>query len=433
MKKKCMALMTVLVMVLFLGIPAKAENSSSETRNSVAVVYSSFDTTEGASIGWGWGSGFFVGKTDKDPEYLVTNHHVIGEYFKNGEGELFEKKIDNKVVKGRAIIKVFFNSKDYVEAYVVDYDASKDLVLLRLDEPTNRRRALKLCEPNDSMVGDPVYAVGYPGLAENIFKKATSNWSEKDASVTGGTVSRFLTTSGTGVRLLQTDAEIKHGNSGGPLVDKNGVAIGVSCEVVSSTAIKDTGLEIENVYYGINMQELTPMLRLHDVEFELVSRSMFGPILYFGIAVIAIIIVIAVIAVVLLRRKNRKQMASGRMNDRHPGEAEHPVPRVPVIRSLSPQHKGMRVSLKGRQAIIGRDRLTCAIAYSDDTAGVSEKHCSISWEEKTGDFILTDLKSTYGTFLQTGQKLEVGIAYRLKPGDSFYLGESKNMLRVEME
>lgn len=54
------------------------------------------------------------------------------------------------------------------------------------------------------------------------------------------------------------------------------------------------------------------------------------------------------------------------------------------------------------------------------------------WDGRTGEFLLTDLKSTYGTFLATGQKLTPGVACRLKAGDTFYLGEQSNALRVEL-
>lgn len=444
MRKKIVGFMVLLMMLLCLNVPVQADtndNFSSEVRNSVAVIYSSFDTKEGiAAKDWGWGTGFFVGETDKNPEYLVTNHHVVKGYLEAGKGEYLDSyKIDDKTtVQGRAIIKVYFNSKDYVEAYVVDFDKSKDLALLRLDEPTDRRSALKICEPTESMVGDSVYAVGYPGLADNVFKQATSSWSEKDASVTGGTVSRLLTTSGTGVRLVQTDAVIRHGNSGGPLVNKNGAALGVCCSIVSSTSFQNAGvIETENVFYGVSMRELIPMLNLHDVPYELVKPT--NIIVYICIAVIVVTVILAVIAVLLLKRKNKKPApVKGKKNKKASAGAEIPVPpapdpQTPVIRSLLPQHNGMCVSVRRRQVMIGRDTSTCAIAYADDTAGVSEKHCSVHWEEATGDFILTDLKSTYGTYLQTGQKLEAGVAYRLRPGDSFYLGESKNMLRVEME
>nr|MCR4923432.1 FHA domain-containing protein [Lachnospiraceae bacterium] len=98
---------------------------------------------------------------------------------------------------------------------------------------------------------------------------------------------------------------------------------------------------------------------------------------------------------------------------------------------LAVQHNGEKVTLKGRQILVGRDA-SANIRYKEGTPGISGRHCTLSYEESTGDFLLTDLKSTYGTYLSNGQKLQPGQVYRLKAGDSFYLGEKSNELRVEL-
>ena len=105
---------------------------------------------------------------------------------------------------------------------------------------------------------------------------------------------------------------------------------------------------------------------------------------------------------------------------------------TPSVRSLSEQHGGMRVAITGAQLLIGRDKATCQIVFRDGTPGVSTRHCSVSYDRATGEFVLTDLRSTYGTYLVNGTKLVAGMAYRLKSGDSFYLGDRANMMRVEL-
>ncbi len=46
---------------------------------------------------------------------------------------------------------------------------------------------------------------------------------------------------------------------------------------------------------------------------------------------------------------------------------------------------------------------------------------------------MTDLSSTYGTYLQNGQKLMPNTPYHIHSGDQFYLGERANMLQVNVE
>ena len=110
-----------------------------------------------------------------------------------------------------------------------------------------------------------------------------------------------------------------------------------------------------------------------------------------------------------------------------PVQPQAPAKR-PVVRSML----GMQANLSAGQILIGRSQ-DCAIVFQEGTPGISGRHCSFSFEPATGEFILTDMRSTYGTYLQNGQKLTPGVPVRLHAGDSFYLGERTNMLRVELE
>ena len=50
-----------------------------------------------------------------------------------------------------------------------------------------------------------------------------------------------------------------------------------------------------------------------------------------------------------------------------------------------------------------------------------------------GQFILTDLNSTYGTFLSNGQRVAPNSPVKLPPKSSFYLGETDNTVYVDLE
>lgn len=454
MKKRCMALVTALMLVLGMIVPVQAEEmSSADVRHSVVVVSVIYKLGTGEEISTGHGTGFFVGITDENPEYLITNHHVIEAYLKTGAGEREvmtfrqkdgtispEKTADSVAeIAVRSIIRVYFDSKEYVEAYVIDYDQKKDLALLKLELPTDMRSALKICEPDDSMAGDTVHAVGYPGKSDNEYYESTSKWDENDASITTGTISRLLTITGAGVRTIQTDAVIMPGNSGGPLVNANNAVIGVNSSYFAEAEFSRIGEEIvttdlDKVYYAVDIREVTPMLKLHDVEYEIYSDEEPGSntnIIYIMIGVAGIVIIC--IAVMLFLKKKKTPAAEKKEEVENSGMKEAPSSKTPVVSSLSPQHNGMRMSLRNRQVVIGRDSSACTIVYQDGTAGVSGKHCSLMWDQASDEFILTDLNSTYGTFLNTGKRLDAGVPYRLHAGDTFYLGDSKNMLRVEME
>ena len=136
------------------------------------------------------GSGFFIDKRG----YIVTNHHVI-EDMVNPKNERYS----------RLYIKLASDSDTRIPAKVVGYDAVLDLALLKaeVDAPF----VLALGTSSDLEVGDRVSAIGTPlGL---------------DGTLTQGIVSaigRKLFTTGS---VLQIDAAVNSGNSGGPLIDSH--------------------------------------------------------------------------------------------------------------------------------------------------------------------------------------------------------------------
>ena len=101
-----------------------------------------------------------------------------------------------------------------------------------------------------------------------------------------------------------------------------------------------------------------------------------------------------------------------------------------LIRSASAQHGGKTFPVGKAPVMIGRD----AAVFQEGTPGVSGKHCTVSYDSSTQEFTLTDLKSSFGTFLlRSGQKLNSNEPVKLRPGESFYVGDKANVLSVELE
>ena len=457
MKKRIVS--SLLAVFLLLAIPLTAfADFDPETRNSVVVVETCLELDAG-TVSFGWGTGFFVGEDGQDPMYLITNHHVIEPFLESGEGELVQAETTEGVLTGRSKIRVFYDSDDFEEAYPVAYDEIKDLAVLKLGAATSKRTPLPLCSPTDNMVGSTIYAVGYPGLAENVFADATTTWGPSDVSVTSGSISRLLTTSGTGQMRLQIDCVIRHGNSGGPLVNEDGQVLGIAVSSVSDE-------EDSSMYYGVNIDEVIPYLKQYDVPYVLqeagATQSSSETSLAEGTApagdtivvpesteedpkessggvpaAVWVVIGVAVAAVAgvvifLLLQKGKKTPAQ--VQPVQPAPAPAPAPqKVPVLRSLAQQHNGVRIPIQGRQILIGTSQGDCQVVFRSGTPGVSRRHCSISWDAATGDFILTDLGSSFGTFLENRQKLAQGVPTRLRPGDRFYLGSPENLLSTGLE
>ena len=452
MRKKIGCFILALLMVIGWSVPVSA-TFNTETRESVAVVATCLDLDGGEYV-FGWGTGFFVGTSGEDPKYLVTNYHVISDFMEYGAGELISVDVDGTVMTGRSKIRIYYDSKDYDEAYIVESNEQKDIAVLRLDSPTGKRKPLPLCSPTDDMVGSTIYAVGYPGLSDNVIAGSTTSWGVKDCSVTQGIISRIVTTEGTGVVNIQIDCDIKHGNSGGPLIDGNGAAIGINTWGVSNNTA-------ESVNYAVSIDEVIPMLKLHSVEFDMAGASGSGgnssveegitsvPVtlepepepetsygLYIIVAVLIAVIIAAVVVIVILMKKKTSTVP---VSQAAPAPAVPPAPsvsqpmRTPVVRTVSGMQLRAALSPQGQQLLIGRDPSACGLAFPGKTPGVSGRHCSLSWDSASENFILTDMQSTYGTYLENGQRLAPGVSCRLRSGERFYLGEKNNMLSVGME
>jgi S1-C subfamily serine protease len=172
------------------------------------------------------GSGFVIDKAG----YIVTNYHVVGQ---------------------ARSVQVSFSNSDTMKARIVGKDPYTDIALLKVSASSRALKPLDLGNSDAVQVGDQVAAIGNPfGY---------------DRSITLGIVSalqRSLTApNGSPIdHIIQTDAALNHGNSGGPLLNTKGQVIGVS----SAISTGDTGTE-GNVGIGFAI----PINTVRDVIAEL--------------------------------------------------------------------------------------------------------------------------------------------------------------------
>lgn len=407
MKKKVLSVLLVIVVLCSLCM-AGCSTKKTDPRDSIAVVTSWFDEVDYGLIGWARGTCFFVGEEGKNPRYMITNYHVISEFVALGSGELGTYSYVNDdgntvTLTGRSKIRIYFDSSDYEDAFLVAGDESKDIAILKLASETTKRTPLSIRIPNESMVGSQIQAVGYPSNADNIYADSITSLGKNDATVTSGTLSRFVTTSGTGREDIQIDCVVTAGNSGGPVVDDKSNVIGIATWGVLS------------VNYAINIKEAVPILMQNNVPFTEAS-SFDMTILIIALAAVAALAVIVVVVLLIAKRKK-------------PLPPPPPPVKRPVVRSLANCNAGATAVVNG-QILLGRSG-ACNLQFPANTAGVSANHCSVRFESSTNDFILMDMGSSFGTFFN-GQKLTPNVPVRIRPGDRFTLGDSSNVVIVEL-
>ncbi len=175
------------------------------------------------------GSGFVIDKAG----HIVTNYHVV---------------------RGANAIQVSFSNNERFKATVVGVDPSTDSAVLQVQVKSRALKPLPLGNSESVRVGDQVIAIGNPfGL---------------DRSVTSGIVSavqrRIEAPNQLSIsHVIQTDAALNHGNSGGPLLNAQGEVIGVNAQI-------ETGGQSQgNVGIGFAI----PINTVKDVVAELIKNG----------------------------------------------------------------------------------------------------------------------------------------------------------------
>lgn len=153
------------------------------------------------------------------------------------------------VVEGATTIRVLVEGESEPRtARVVGSDPAADLALLSLDGPDGLATVV-LADPFDVAVGDDVVAIGNalglqggPTVTRGIVSAL-----DRSLEIPAGTLSG----------LIQTDASISSGNSGGPLVNVDGEVIGINTAVASATG---RGTSAENIGFAIAIDRIEPVL-----------------------------------------------------------------------------------------------------------------------------------------------------------------------------
>ena len=158
----------------------------------------------------------------------------------NSNGEILTNA---HVVEGADTVQVrLMNETEPRRGTVLAADPQNDLALVKIN--ATGLTAAVFADSKNVRLGDPVVAIGY---ALNL---------DGGPSVTSGIVSalgRTITTeSGALDRLIQTDAAISSGNSGGPLVNDKAQVIGINTAVARS----DTGTAANNIGFAISTEEV---------------------------------------------------------------------------------------------------------------------------------------------------------------------------------
>jgi len=382
-KRLVSLLAVVAIMFTFLTVTAFA-GSAFESKSSVVAVVGE----DGAM-----GSGFAIGKVGKPVEFIVTNNHVV------------------KGDAGFTTATVAFDlaSNEMMIANVYFYDAAKDVAVLRLPQPTEKRKPLVICPMEDVDPDDEFAALGYPGNQATDWPK----YNMDDITITKGGIKKADRLAGLDVYML--DLEVTHGNSGGPLVNSKGEVVGIPTFGMGENS------------YAIVIDELLSVINT-----DKIPVSIHGDINWLLVVAIVLLLLIIALVVVLVVSKKRRDDIDDREIPGGGGKTEPiypPPPAKPTARviAIGGTMNGKRYELTG-VIRVGRNPARCGIAFPVNTQGVSAEHCEISFNGSV--CYVTDLNSSYGTFTADGKKLAPNQPHILKSGEKFYLAIPDNTFEV---
>ena len=184
------------------GALANLPDLVDRVRNSVVAVNVTVGATPGGRAGQGLGTGVVVDRQGN----ILTSYHVV---------------------EGADSVTVKFSDGTLSRAKVVGRDAGNDLAVIRVSLPESVLSPAVFANSDQVRLGEPAFAMGNPFSLE--------------FTVTSGIVSGLNRQSGGSITsrpirgVIQTDAAVNPGNSGGPLFNANGEVIGINASIENPT------------------------------------------------------------------------------------------------------------------------------------------------------------------------------------------------------
>ena len=193
------------------------------------------------------GSGSATAKSGEAPDWQTVASDVSGSVVSiqtalsngtaKGSGAIIDTEghiiTNNHVVDGAQSVSVQLSDGTSLDAEIIGTDEQTDLAVIKVT-PTSDLTAAEFGDSDELEPGEYAYAIGSPGGVQFA------------NTITGGRISainRDLTVNDRVMTLIQTDASINNGNSGGALINKYGQVVGITSAKLSGNAFGSATVE----------------------------------------------------------------------------------------------------------------------------------------------------------------------------------------------
>ena len=188
---------------------------------SVSANYPTFSAATQSSTSKATGSGVIISKDG----YILTNNHII-DTSSTTTSKYYTVSDANKV------LVYLYEEDNPVEAEIIGSDSVTDLAILKIDR--NDLTPVEIGDSDSVQVGEFAMAIGNPLDMRNTVTSGIISGVNREIEDDNGTM----------YTLIQTDAAINAGNSGGALVNADGKLIGINTLKMSGTGIEGMGFAI---------------------------------------------------------------------------------------------------------------------------------------------------------------------------------------------
>ena len=398
------------------------------------------------------GTGFVI-----DAEgHVVSNSHVIGHMCDINTGQCTSRSVCDKLI-------IFFSEKDHSELEIVEYDARKDLALLKM-QGLSRPFLTVYGGGGDSLKPSmDLHVWGFPGAAETRvldevmrFSTAVANGARVNAPPPKGSMTPVFTRDNLSKwseqdnrSVLTIPNAINQGNSGGPVLDTCGRVVGISTY--------KAGNSLENFGFAVDIAEMLPMLKRNrasgtiltnpcvppaqgaaDVPTPKKSESSWFQWVVIGLVLLTVLLATAA-TVIALRRPQVRQIVSriSRLL-----KLSLPLAHPPVANDTSYARfsllfiggalRDFAVEIGDNTLAIGRDPGVCdiVISESEGTQTISPKHLEV--RITGGRPEVRDVYSGNGTYI-AGSALAPGLWTPIEPARTIKLASSDVALIIRKD
>jgi S1-C subfamily serine protease len=443
MKKRVFIALIFTMLMFVFQTPVYAEDVPQavvDARNGVVRIYMEEGNSSYTASG-------FICAHDEDDTYIITNLHAVTVEMSDGlyYGDyicIIDESLEKQEIRIEHSNIVPLEDRD---------GNSLDMVMIRIsDKRLADYDVLSFRSSDDVKVGESVYSLGFPGIADSALAVNNLPSAAEDVTVTAGIVSKLNVTFAQMAEAenevaIQHTATINHGNSGGPLLDKNGYVIGVNTWGMSEAGPYYSGNSDYIIEYADDMY--VP-IKLSKTGSSRGGESSSSTVVIVVIAILALVIT----AVVLTMQRAAKKRANTDNNPdntaqksqnqtQNNNEKVSLVSQVTINSPVSQKQQagmqklqifgvagiyaGKKIDITGT-VIFGRGN-NCNITFPPETQGVSAIHCELSVID--GSAVIIDKKSTYGTYIN-GKKIAPGTVNILRHGDKFEIGSNQNAFQL---